>query len=63
VCARSTPVSALAGGVNLVRARLSCRKEDASAAIQQLVNEKAVKRGGTRSEPTLSLAGTDDDDS
>jgi hypothetical protein len=45
----------LAGGVNLVRARLGGRKDDVGAAVAELLREGAVVRGGSYREPTLAL--------
>lgn len=46
------------GGVNVLRARLGLRKEDVSAAVDELVREGALFRGGTLRAPTLSVQGT-----
>lgn len=46
------------GGVNVLRARLGLRKEDVSAAVDELVREGALFRGGSVRAPTLSVQGT-----
>ncbi len=49
------------GGVNVLRARLGIRKEDVSAAVDELVRGRALFRGGTCRHPTLSVQGTTHD--
>jgi hypothetical protein len=47
----------VAGGVNLIRSRLGLRKDDVGAAVEALVQAGAIYRGGSKRDPTLSLAG------
>ncbi len=51
----------VAGGVNVLRARLGARKDDVSAAVTELVKAGAIRRGGPRNEPTLTAVGTTED--
>jgi hypothetical protein len=51
----------LPGGVNLIEAKLGGNRSHLGAAVNELVNEGVLMRGGARNRPTLTLGGTTKD--